>query len=190
MNSDIRLSIGFKNHRKRKRLRRILGDRADSYLIDLWLTVAIDRPGGILTGWSAEDVADACSWEGDPLELVDAFVESGWIEYDEDGVMLVHDWREHQGWACGAKSRAEQARKAAETRWSKGTGKKNGSSDPIDKSGDPEKKHADSMLSACGEHCSSIAGAYAPFLSFPYLSLPIKKHIHQKTHQMPNQKHL
>ncbi|WP_413832639.1 hypothetical protein [Desulfobacula sp.] len=117
MNKDIRLATSFKGHRKRKRLRRFLGDRSDSYLIDLWLTVAMDCPEGVLPGWDQMDIADACGWEGDPEELVSALIESSWLEKDSDGNYIIHDWCEHQGWACNAKSRSEAASKNILLRW-------------------------------------------------------------------------
>ncbi|GAB6096418.1 hypothetical protein JCM14469_26710 [Desulfatiferula olefinivorans] len=174
MNSDIRLSIGFKNHRKRKKLRRLVGDRADSYLIDLWLTVALDRPDGVLTGWNADDVADSCGWEGEPKMLLDALTESGWIDVAEDGLMVVHDWSEHQSWACKAGLRSELARKAAEKRWSpQNDNKHNSSESHYNSSGsdasDGKKEcgqNADSMPPVCGVH----ANGNAPFLALPILS--------------------
>jgi len=116
MNSDIRLAIAFKGHRKRKKLRKLIGDRADSYLIDFWLTVATDCPDGILAGWSDDDVAYSCDWDGEPKEFTEALVQSGWLDTANDG-FIVHDWEEHQGWACHSKKRSEVARNAANKRW-------------------------------------------------------------------------
>lgn len=170
MNSDIRLSIAFKGHRKRKKLRRRIGDRADSYLIDLWLTVALDRPDGRLTGWTVDDIADSCGWEGESEKLFKALVDAGWIDVDDDGVMSVHDWQEHQSWACNAKARSEKARKAAEKRWES----RNGGKDPLPQK--PEESNgcgpgnANTMLGACSEQCGNGKVAYAPILSYPFLS--------------------
>ena len=110
MNQDIRLSVAFNNHRKRKRLVRILGFGAEVYLIDLWLKVAVDRPSGHLIGWDEEDIADACGWMKEPRELVDALIESLWLEKDKDGEYAIHDWCEHQPWACSVEDRADKAR--------------------------------------------------------------------------------
>ena len=106
MNTDIRLLISFKGHRKRKRLKMILGEGYLDYLIDLWLTAAEDRPDGILTGWDEIDIALAAGWEHDNHQkLIDAFMECGFLDkYDE--YYCIHDWDEHQGWACGAKARS------------------------------------------------------------------------------------
>jgi hypothetical protein len=170
MNSDIRLSIAFKGHRKRKKLRRLIGDRSDSYLLDLWLTVALDRPDGILTGWTADDVADSCGWEDAPQVLVDALVGAGWIDINKDGLMSVHDWQEHQSWACNAKARSEKARKAAEKRWESKNGGKEPEPKTPDESNGYNSGNADAMLGACSEQCDIGKVAYAPILSPPFHS--------------------
>ena len=110
MNQDIRLSIAFKNHRKRKRLVRLLGGGAEVYLIDLWLTAAVDRPSGYLEGWDEEDIADACNWMGDPKVLVDALVETHWLTKDPERGYAIHDWCEHQPWAHKVNDRADASR--------------------------------------------------------------------------------
>ena len=80
MNTDIRVSTSFKGHRKRKRLEMIIGDKSDSYLIDLWLTVAMDCPEGVLVGWDEIDIAVAANWPGEPQVIVDAFINSKWLD--------------------------------------------------------------------------------------------------------------
>jgi len=117
MNKDIRLATSFKGHRKRKKLKRLLGFGAEVYLIDLWLTAAMDCPEGVLVGWDEEDIADSCDWDGDPQELVDALIECHWLEKDSDGEYALHDWCEHQGWACKARVRSEAASKNILLRW-------------------------------------------------------------------------
>jgi hypothetical protein len=117
MNRDIRLATSFKGHRKRKKLKRLLGFGAEVYLIDLWLTVAMDCPEGVLTGWNEEDIADSCDWPEEPKELVDALIGSGWLEKNSNGEYVLHDWGEHQGWACNANARSEAASKNILLRW-------------------------------------------------------------------------
>jgi 5-methylcytosine-specific restriction endonuclease McrA len=119
MNKDIRLATGFKGHRKRKRLVRALGFGAEIYLIDLWLTVAVDCPEGILVGWDEEDICDACGWEKEPEELITALINSNWLEKNSDGDYALHDWCDHQGWACKARVRSDAAKAAAASRWGK-----------------------------------------------------------------------
>ena len=119
MADDIRLVVSFKGHRKRKRLRRALGDRSDSYLIDLWLTIRMDAPKGVLVGWDKMDIADAACYSGDEEEFVSALVDCGWLDVGEDGVYSMHDWDKHQAWACGAGDRSAAASAAAKARWDK-----------------------------------------------------------------------
>jgi len=126
MNSDIRLLISFKGHRKRKRLKRTLCHDATDYLIDLWITAAVDRPDGVLTGWDKHDIADAANWPEDkpPETLVNALIDCGWID-EINGTYHLHDWKEHQSWACNAQARSSKAKKAAEARWEKRLNGKN-----------------------------------------------------------------
>jgi len=119
MNSDIRLSVSFKGHRKRKRLRLLLGDNATDYLIDLWLTVAQDRPDGVMTGWKTVDIALAAGWEGDAEQFTASLIDCGLLDKADD-VYRLHDWEEHQPWACKAKERSEQAHRSAMMRWHPG----------------------------------------------------------------------
>jgi hypothetical protein len=152
MNTDIRISVSFKNHRKRKKLTRILGIGSDIYLIDLWITVAMDCPEGILFGWDKNDIADSCNWNDDPKILVDALIECNFLEKDSDGNYSIHDWCEHQGWACKAKERSIKAKKAAEARWN--------------------QENANSNAQAMLIDANSNAQANAPILSYPNLSYP------------------
>jgi hypothetical protein len=149
VNTDIRLYVSFKGHRKRKKLRLVLGDRATDYLIDLWLTVAQDRPDGVLTGWNEVDVAFAAGWEAEPQRFVDALIVCQLLDQDGDTYRL-HDWEEHQPWACNAAERSDNARRSANARWGRCTA------------------HAKRMPDACTAH----ADGNAPLLSSPILSSP------------------
>jgi hypothetical protein len=155
LNSDIRLYVSFKGHRKRLKLRRVLGESATDYLIDLWLTVAQDRPDGVLTGWDESDIALAAGWEGEPQELVKALIDCRLL--DEGECYSLHDWAEHQPWACNAQQRSDRARRSAMARWSK-------------------LPHAERMPDACGTHTERNA----PLLSSPILSKEEEKSREEK----------
>jgi len=121
MNSDIRIQVSFRNHRKRKRLIRLIGIGADHYLLNLWLAASQTNPDGVLTGWDELDIAEAAEWpkEQEPNALVKALMECGspgFLEHT-DGVYQLHDWSDHQPWVVGAISRSEKAKRAAEARW-------------------------------------------------------------------------
>lgn len=109
MNSDIRVECTFKGHRKRLRLRGWLGDRATDYLIDLWVTVAEERPTGTLTGWDERDIALAAGYPDDPHKFVDALIDCKWL-HKQDGLYCLHEWAEHQPWVVKGPERSEAAR--------------------------------------------------------------------------------
>lgn len=126
--SDIRLEVSWRDHPKRKKLRRRVGADGVLALLDLWLWTAQNRPDGVLTGLTAEDVEIAAQWQGTPGALVAALLDDAirLIEQDEVGTLRIHGWDEHQRWASGAARRSEAGRIAAEKKWAK----KLGASDP------------------------------------------------------------
>lgn len=126
MNTDIRISISFKNHRKRKKFQFILGvPDATDYLLDFWLTAAVDRPEGDLSGLDNMDIALMAGWRDDPDHFVRSLIKAGFLDETETG-LVIHDWEIHNGYASAAKKRSEAARKAAKEKWNRrlGEGKK------------------------------------------------------------------
>ena len=171
MNSDIRISVSFKGHRKRMKLRKILGDRSDSYLIDLWITVSMDRPDGILTGWDESDIAVSCGWEKEPSEFVSALIQTGWLNKNENGCYSIHDWPDHQPWACNSKQRSETARKNIQKRW-----------EAKRKAGDDTNSNTETIQPEYEQYTDGIQtvipngyGTDTPLPSSPILTLPIKE---------------
>lgn len=117
MNSDIRLAVSFRGHRKRKRLRLLLGPGSTDYLIDLWIATAMTHPSGVLQGMDEIDIALEAGWEGAPKQFVAALVECGFLEKADNGSFALHDWDDHQGYVIHAERRKAQARNAAAARW-------------------------------------------------------------------------
>jgi hypothetical protein len=117
MNSDIRLAVSFRGHRKRKRLRLLLGPGSTDFLIDLWIGAAMNHPSGILQGMDETDIALESGWEGEPQSFVTALLECGFLEKAENGAYALHDWEDHQGYVVHAEARKQKARKAAAVRW-------------------------------------------------------------------------
>lgn len=117
MNTDIRIAVSFKGHRKRKRLRMLLGPGSTDFLLDLWISTAMNHPNGILEGMDASDIALEAGWEDDPEKFVSALQTCGFLDRNEAGVYALHDWEDHQGYAIHAEMRSEKARKAARARW-------------------------------------------------------------------------
>ena len=113
MISDIRVNVLLRGHRKLRRLEKLVGPGACGLLINLWIATAVSRPDGVLVGWTSGDIAEEVGWTGDPEALVSAYKDSGWIDRRGDGVVVVHDWTTHQGWATGANDRSNRARMRA-----------------------------------------------------------------------------
>lgn len=166
MNTDIRIAVSFRNHRKRKRLRLLLGPGATDYLLDLWIATAMNHPDGVLSGMDETDIALEAGWEGDPAEFCRALLECKFMDQDEGGVYFLHDWEDHQPWVVKAEARSEKARNAVNARWEQ----------------EKKSKKEESMPQTNGHECqrdtTSIpeeCSGDTPFLSFPLLSLPESK---------------
>lgn len=52
-------------------------------------------PRGDVGKWSDEAIAKACFWDGDPAQLVRAYLTGGWIDECDEARFVVHDWHEH-----------------------------------------------------------------------------------------------
>ena len=113
---DIRVEVTWRDHHKRKKLHRRLGADGVLALLDLWLWAGKNRPDGVLTALTAEDVEINAQWTGEPGALVTALLEVRLLDQN-GGVMVLHDWPDHQGWATGAARRSESARVAALAKW-------------------------------------------------------------------------
>ena len=150
MSDDIRLSLGFWNHPKTKKLQKRLGLEAIRSLQILWLWAAQNKPTGILYAMSAEDVELASDWNGGDGEFSTALVDLGWLEFQNE-TYIIHDWEIHQPWLVGAESRKKKAVCAAQARWNR------------------DNKNASSMQQACSEHATSIGLAMPVSLPFPPL---------------------
>jgi hypothetical protein len=161
MNTDIRISTSFLNHRKRKKLQQILGVGSTDYLIDLWINTAINRPKGILYDMDKDDIALDAGWDGKADYFVDVLLQVGFLDYDGEWFKL-HDWAKHQSWAVNADERSEQARKAALARWGV---------DADSKGVEQSSEDADSIPAAQEQDTDSNP----PILSSPILSEPEEK---------------
>lgn len=90
-------------HPKTLRLARRLGvskHEAIGVIHMLWWWCLDYAPDGDLTGFGDDEIAMATEWPGEPAGLVDALVESRWLDRGADGqplILLVHDWEEYGG---------------------------------------------------------------------------------------------
>lgn len=143
---DIRLSLGFLTHRKTKRLRRTLGDAGVLYLLKLWTWAAAERWTGDLAGMTDEDIELEVDWEGVPGAFVAALAEPGIRFLDgPPGARELHEWPEHQPYACHRGARIVKARKAARSRWDKVREEQAERQDELPLSGDTGGEDATSM---------------------------------------------
>lgn len=110
MSHDIRLSISFRDCRKRKKLFRKFGAVGVLALVDLWAGVAVSRPEGILHGWDSEDIALEGNYDGDHELFVAELVNLKLLDFS-DGIYSVHNWTKNQPWVADSKLRSESARK-------------------------------------------------------------------------------
>ena len=87
-------------HPKTKRLARILGisiPTAIGHLHLLWWWALDYAQEGTLECYDESDIADAAMWEGNPLEFVDALCTARFLDRDDNGVLLIHDWYDYAG---------------------------------------------------------------------------------------------
>lgn len=110
---DIRLKTDFHDHHKTIKLKRRFGWEGVEALQRSWCFAANNRPKGIFTSMTVEDIAIAAGWQHDAQQFVDGLLELGWLDVTEDGeTYSLHDWEEHQGFVFYSKERREIAIKA------------------------------------------------------------------------------
>lgn len=121
-------------HPKLKRFARGLGisePTAIGHLFLLWSWAMDYAQDGDLSQFSEDDIAFAMQWGGDPPEMIEALLSCGvrgygFLEHDDNGHLILHNWEEH----CGARfrqraqgterirrHREKQARNASVTRY-------------------------------------------------------------------------
>lgn len=100
-------------HPKTKRLARLLRvsrPAAIGHLHLLWWWAIKYAQDGDLTQFDAAEIADACMWDGDPDQFVEALVQARFVDRLPDGRLEIHDWWEYAGRLL---QKREQARERA-----------------------------------------------------------------------------
>src|SRR5574343_1663656 len=115
---DIRLSTSFWDHWKTVVLKAELGYSAIESLQRLWCFSAINKPDGTLTGMTIRTIEIASHWSGEPGALVGKLVELRFLDAS-DGVFVLHDWEDHNGWVVHSQARSDRGKKGAAARWEK-----------------------------------------------------------------------
>lgn len=119
MIGDIRLSVGFDDHPKVRRLTRELGDQAGFGLVRIWLHTAKYYPKGHLDGMTEADLEEIAKWRGKRGKFSSMLIEVGLIDINGNGGLSIHDWKDHQRWAYHSDERKEAARRSADARWNR-----------------------------------------------------------------------
>jgi hypothetical protein len=116
VNDDIRVSTGYPDHPKTRKLLRRLGAEGVKAHIFLLCRIGNLRPKGSLEGFDPEDIEDTAQWDGEAGKFVQVLEEIGLLDKEGD-VYTIHDWDGWQPWAVGAEERKKKARAAAKARW-------------------------------------------------------------------------
>ncbi len=92
------MKAGTAEHIKFRKLQRRLGLKqyeCVGVLESIWLFVARSHFRGDIGASENFYIADAIGWTGDEDELIDALIETGWIDLHPVHRLVVHDWNEH-----------------------------------------------------------------------------------------------
>ena len=125
MNTDIRIKMSFPNHPKTLRLIDMAGEIAPWCLVKLWIFTGQNRPNGILTGMSKEDICKAAGWRKDHDLFITSLlgcgykVGSGYLNQTKKGTFVIHGWKEHNPYCFNSPIRVAAAKKGASARWQK-----------------------------------------------------------------------
>jgi hypothetical protein len=113
-------------------------------LVKLWVFTSQNKPEGLLTNMDASDISDVMEFKGNPRVLIHALLDcstgadamkscpgcdvcekaktkkrAAWLDKTSSGFYRVHDWEEHNPYACKAPLRISIAKKGATARWEK-----------------------------------------------------------------------
>ena len=115
----IKVEHSLFNHLKLKRLARrcnISKPQAIGHLVLLWGIIQQYEPDGNINDWSIDDIADFAELDIEPQLFLDSLIEVGFLEYDENNNLVVHDWEEHNGLKRSALKREKDRLYAKESR--------------------------------------------------------------------------
>lgn len=137
-------------HRKTLRLGRLLGmDRfcVVGRLVALWGWALDNAPDGVVAVADADILADVMGWGGEPGQLCDALLGSGFFELD-DGFYVLHDWYVYAGKLIEKRQANAERMRTARARASR----------PSDAAGALDDARAGNVQRTCDER----AGATVP----------------------------
>jgi hypothetical protein len=115
VNIDIRVSLGFFDHRKTRRLARELGPDAPLRLIQLWCWTARHAPTGVLVDITIDEIEAAAAWRGEAGKFHSAIRRIKFL--DRQGRhWAIHDWVDWNPYAAEEPNRVEDGRMGAHIR--------------------------------------------------------------------------
>lgn len=117
--ANLNLDLNFFDHPKTKRLVGLLGRGSEVLPIKLWAYAGkVRAEDGRLIGHAAHEIESIAGWWGKAGEMLEVMLKEGtrFLEQEEDGTYVLHDWLEYQGHLAAYKIRGK---KAAMARWSK-----------------------------------------------------------------------
>lgn len=102
-------------HPKTKKLARKLGvsiPAAVGHLHFLWWWALDFAHDGVLDKFDSEDIAEAMEWDGDSEQLLEALIDSGYIDETDHG-LVIHDWGEYAGKLLERRAKDRERKRAA-----------------------------------------------------------------------------
>jgi hypothetical protein len=108
---DCRPQFRYSEPKKLARLLGISRPAAVGHLHFLWWWALDFAQDGVLDKYDAADLAEAMEWKGDEQALLDALIESGYVDDTELGI-VIHDWGVYAGKLLERRAK-DRARKRA-----------------------------------------------------------------------------
>ena len=116
MNPDIRISTGYRDHPKIRKLRKILGGDGIASHIFLLCEAGKYAFDGKLKDMDVADIEEAASWRGEPGLFVHTCVDLRLLDNDPE-CYSIHNWPKWNKWAATFPIRSAIARKNIAKRW-------------------------------------------------------------------------
>lgn len=95
----IQVYANLPSHRKICKLRNVLGMKsnyeATGLIVSLWCWAAVNAPDGNIGGYNSRDIAEAIGYKKAPSKLIDVLTDAGFVDVQENGNTVIHDWDEH-----------------------------------------------------------------------------------------------
>lgn len=114
----MRLDASVRGHRKIRRLGTALGigdAHARGLVVGLWAWALVQAPGGDLGDLGADELAEACGWDGDAHALLVGLLDVGLLD-GQPGELAIHGWDDYQGAASDAARQRKHREKSKMSR--------------------------------------------------------------------------